>query len=109
MAATPESKVKDKVKKILKKWGAYYAMPIGTGFGHAGVPDFLVCFEGKFIGIECKANGGKLTALQRSNLLEIAKARGFFMVINETNVQDLDGFLAKLDSTGTALSFGVDE
>ena len=41
MAATPERKVKDKIKAILEKNGAYYAMPIGSGYGHAGVPDFL--------------------------------------------------------------------
>ena len=109
MARTPEGAVKDKVKLILASLGAYYVMPQTGGFGNSGIPDILCCLNGRFVGIECKANGGKLTALQRSNLLEIAKARGFFMVINETNVQDLDGFLAKLDSTGTALSFGVNE
>ena len=33
MADTPESKVKKKVRETLNELGAYYAMPIGTGFG----------------------------------------------------------------------------
>jgi len=43
MASTPEAKVKEKIKKILKERGAWYAMPMGTGYGNSGVPDFLVC------------------------------------------------------------------
>lgn len=86
---TPEGKVKAKVKKILIECGAYYAMPIGTGFGNAGVPDFLVCYRGKFIGIECKANGGKPTALQLKNLADIESAGGSAVIINETNVETL--------------------
>ena len=52
MAQTPEGKVKDKIKAILKRRNVYYAMPIGTGYGNSGVPDFLVCHDGHFIGIE---------------------------------------------------------
>ena len=90
---TPEAKVKAKVKKILIEAGAYYAMPIGAGFGNAGVPDFLLCLKGRFIGIECKANGGKPTKLQIKNLEEIRKAGGAAIVIDETNYEDLRGWL----------------
>ena len=86
---TPEGKVKAKVKKILLEMEAYYAMPMGTGFGNAGVPDFLVCFEGRFIGIECKANGGKPTALQLKNLADIESAGGVPFIIDENNVANL--------------------
>lgn len=86
---TPEAKVKKKVKEILKSAGAYYAMPMGTGFGNSGVPDFLVCFQSKFFGIECKANGNMPTALQESNLERIRDAGGIAIVIDETNVNNL--------------------
>lgn len=86
---TPEAKVKKRVKQILSEVGAYYAMPIGTGFGNAGVPDFLVCLRGKFYGIECKANGGKPTALQLKHLDDIRKTGGVALVIDETNVENL--------------------
>lgn len=90
---TPEGKVKAKVKKVLSEVGAYYAMPMGTGYGNAGVPDFLVCFRGRFIGIECKANGGKPTALQLKNLADIESAGGLAFIIDENNVANLRNFL----------------
>jgi Holliday junction resolvase len=86
---TPEGKVKAKVKKILNEVGAYYAMPIGTGIGSSGVPDFLVCKGGLFYAIECKANGNKPTALQESNMKRIREAGGVTLVIDETNVDRL--------------------
>jgi hypothetical protein len=64
-------------------------MPVGTGFGNAGVPDFLVCLRGKFYGIECKANGGKPTALQLKHLDDIRKTGGIALLIDETNVETL--------------------
>ena len=86
---TPEAKVKAKVKKILADMGAYYAMPLGTGFGNSGVPDFLVCYQGAFVGIECKANGHKPTALQLHNMMQIRKAGGRSFVVDETNIDKL--------------------
>lgn len=93
---TPEGKVKAKVKKTLAEMGAYYAMPIGTGFGNAGVPDFLVCVKGQFVGIECKANGGKPTALQMKNLADIEAAGGRALIIDETNVAQLRNLLGDI-------------
>ena len=86
---TPERKVKDKVKKVLKELGAYYAMPATGGYGSSGVPDFLVCYRGRFFGLECKANGGKTTALQEKNLEDIRKNDGVAFVVNEHNIGNL--------------------
>jgi Holliday junction resolvase len=83
---TPESKVKTKVKKILKELGAYYVMPATGGFGNSGAPDFVVCHRGRFFGIECKAGRNTTTALQDHNLYQIQKAGGTAMIINESNV-----------------------
>ena len=90
---TPEAKVKKKVKAILEAHGAYYAMPVGAGFGNAGVPDFLLCLKGRFIGIECKANGGKPTKLQVKHLEDIRRAGGEAIVVDETNYDDLHNWL----------------
>jgi hypothetical protein len=89
MATTPEGKVKAKVKVILKELFAYYTMPVTGGFGTSGAPDFLVCLNGRFVGIECKAGKGKPTALQEKNLHDIAQAGGQALVVNEGNVADL--------------------
>lgn len=87
--ATPEVKVKSKVKAVLKNLGAYYVMPVTGGYGNSGAPDFLVCYKGRFIGIECKAGRNKPTALQEKNLREIEDAGGSALVINEENVVDV--------------------
>lgn len=93
MAAKPEVKVKAAIKKLLKDSKAYWAMPIGTGYGNAGVPDFLVCHKGRFIGIEAKAGNNKPTALQERNLASIRDAGGTAIVINETNLHELKELL----------------
>jgi pantoate kinase len=95
MATTPEAKVKAKIKKILKDYGVYYAMPIGTGYGNSGVPDFLCCVNGKFVAIEAKAGKGQATALQLKNLSEINKAGGYTCIINETNLDYLKNVIAE--------------
>ena len=93
--ATPESKVKEKIKKILKEHGAYYAMPMGTGYGSSGVPDFLCCVNGYFVGIEAKAGKGVPTALQWKNLKEVNAAGGYSCVINENNLDYLEKVIAE--------------
>lgn len=91
--ATPEANVKRQIRKILDTTKAYYAMPIGTGYGNSGVPDFLVCHKGHFIGIEAKAGKGTTTALQEQHLADIRAAGGSTFVINETNLDQLKEFL----------------
>lgn len=86
---TPEGKVKVKVKKYLTEMGAYYAMPATGGYGLSGTPDFLVCYRGRFVAIECKAGKNRPTALQEAALDRITKAGGMSLVIDETNVDDL--------------------
>jgi hypothetical protein len=88
MASTPEAKVKEKIKKILKEHGAWYAMPMGTGYGNSGVPDFLVCLNGNFLAIEAKAGKGVPTALQEKNLRDIDKAGGWTLVVNELSLEN---------------------
>jgi Holliday junction resolvase len=83
---TPEKKVKDKVKAILKEVGAYYFMPATGGYGKSGVPDIVTCFKGKFIGIECKAGDNKPTPLQKKALRDIELAGGISIWVNEENV-----------------------
>jgi len=89
MAATPEKLVKNKIKVILQDGGVYYAMPIGSGYGNAGVPDFLACVNGRFLAVEAKAGKGKTTALQDAHLEKIKAAGGVSMVVNELNLDQL--------------------
>ena len=95
MATTPEAKVKAKIKAILKAHNIYYAMPIGTGYGNSGVPDFLCCVNGKFLAIEAKAGKGQATALQLKNMQAINLAGGYTCIINESNLENLTNVIAE--------------
>ena len=93
MAMIPEVKVKQRVTALLKAAGAYYFYPVTGGYGNSGVPDIVVCHNGRFIGIECKAGKNKPTKLQEKNLRDIAAAGGIALVINETNIGDVADIL----------------
>lgn len=93
MVDTPEKKVKSKVVIQLKELGAYYFYPVTGGYGASGVPDIVACLKGRFIGIECKANGNTPTALQQMNLDKITAQGGIALVIDETNVNELKGMI----------------
>ena len=90
---TPEGKVKAQVKKILDEHGVYYFCPATGGYGRSGIPDFICCFKGKFMAIECKAGVGKLTALQHRELQRIQDAGGECFVVREDSVGNLSSYL----------------
>ena len=98
MAATPEKKVKDKVRKILTDLGAYHCMPATHGYGTSGVPDIIGCYKGRMFAIECKAGNNRPTALQMKNLNAVAAAGGFAEVINEENIEDVRRMLERIDA-----------
>jgi hypothetical protein len=102
---TPERRVKKKVKDILDDLGAYYTMPVTGGYGNSGAPDFIICIAGLFYGIECKANGGKATALQLKNHDDIRKAGGIALIVDENNVVNLrKELLSYVQSKGNSVS-----
>jgi Holliday junction resolvase len=95
--ATPESKVKKQVKKILDDIGAYHFSPMTAGFGRAGVPDIIACYKGRFIGIECKAGKNEPTLLQKHNIREIQRNNGLAIVINEGNIETLLALVKEIE------------
>ena len=94
MAKTPEGRVKEQIKKILNDAKAYYFMPVNNGMGRNGIPDFIVCWRGRFMGIEAKAGRGKTTALQDRELANIMQAGGVALVINENTIAGLESSFA---------------
>jgi hypothetical protein len=90
MSRTPEGRVKDAVKKWLAERGAYFYMVVPNGFSRAGVPDFLVCLHGRFVGIETKAPGKRrnTTALQKRELAWIETSGGVSLVVDDVSQLD---------------------
>ena len=96
---TPEKKVKTKVVAILKELGAYYFYPITGGYGASGVPDIVGCYKGRFFAIECKAGGGKTTALQEKNIAQIIAQGGLAIVVHEDNIEDVNELLRHIEGS----------
>jgi len=79
---TPEGKVKKKIREVLDTFTpVWYYMPVQTGYGVQGIPDFIICAAGRFFTIEAKADT-KVTALQERTMVLIADAGGVPLVFN---------------------------
>ena len=48
----------------------------GGALGTSGIPDIICCYRGRFLGLEAKLPGGRLTALQKRALEKINRAGG---------------------------------
>ena len=83
MAMKPEARIKLAIRKMLKEefpqvW-TYW--PVSNGMGTHGIPDLIMCAGGKFIGIEVKAEGKKVTLLQADQLQRIESSGGMAMAL----------------------------
>lgn len=77
-----EKNFENKVKDFLKKEGCWYVKYWGGGqYTKKGVPDILACCNGRFIGIEVKAEKGRASPLQTYNLTQIDKAGGYGILL----------------------------
>lgn len=80
--ATPEGKVKDRVKAVLKKYNAYWHCPVQNGMGAPSL-DFIGCCNGMYFGIETKAGSKQPTPRQAITMKTIEAAGGKVFLINE--------------------------
>lgn len=77
-----ETQFKNKVEKYLKYINAWYIKYwAGSPFTKEGIPDILACINGKFYGIELKADNGKPTLLQLKKLKDIRNAGGIGILL----------------------------
>lgn len=81
---TPEGRVKAKVNKALKELGTgcFKFMPVQNGFGIPGL-DYFLCWHGKFVAIETKVKGKKLTPRQEETKRQIEEAGGLVLVVDD--------------------------
>ena len=86
-----EGDVKKAVQKILNSLPfCWWVMPVQTGYGKRGIPDFMVCLNGKFVAIETKYGGNTLSAFQELERNKIIKAQGDYYIIDEKNIGTLE-------------------
>lgn len=93
---TPEGRIKDAVKKVMRKHGVWYFMPMQNGFGVVGIPDFICCIDGLFFTVETKAPGKRenTTPNQQRVMREILEHGGYAIVADDAKqVEDYIIFL----------------
>ena len=82
---TPEGKVKANVNSALKplidKGMVWKFMPVQSGYGTPAL-DYLLCVNGRFIGIETKKAGKKMTGRQRTTAEAMCAAGALVFVAN---------------------------
>ena len=97
MPLTPEAKVKDLVKRVLRRYAVYWHMPVQNGLGAPSL-DFVCCCNSRYFAIETKAHGKKPTIRQLKTIEDISNARGkVFVIDGETGLAELENWLQEVE------------
>ena len=76
-----ETQIKKKIKDLVVARGGYYApIPQGAIGSKAGDPDMVICYKGRFIGMEGKTGVGKQRELQKTRQRQILAAGGYYLI-----------------------------
>lgn len=94
--AQSEKRFEEQVKKWLKEHGVWYLKTWSNGVQRSGVPDLLICWKGRFIALELKAENGKPTPLQIHEIEQIKKAGGVALILRPSGFEELKNFLLKM-------------
>ena len=97
---TPEGLVKSRIKKALDSLGkdrCWWYMPTMGEFGTNGVPDFVACIDGRFLGIEAKrGKATKPTTRQELRIEAIKQAGGECIVVHSANIEKFEATIQSL-------------
>ncbi len=85
------------IKRYLATLGddVFFWKEHGGPYGVSGVPDLICCYKGRFLGLEAKLPGGRLTALQERTLERINRAGGIARRVE--SVDDVKAIIAQAD------------
>ncbi|MEA5015022.1 MAG: VRR-NUC domain-containing protein [Candidatus Limiplasma sp.] len=85
------------IKRYLASLGSdvFYFKEHGGPYGTAGVPDIICCYKGRFLGLEAKLPGRKLSELQRRAIAKILRAGGLAGRVE--SVEDIRALICLVD------------
>ena len=76
-----EKNFERRIKEWIRKQGGFVVKYHGDAFSTSGVPDLLACVDGRFVGVEVKADDGTPSELQIWTVRQIRKAGGIAVVL----------------------------
>lgn len=77
-----ESDITKSILKYLKTLPhCFFWKEHGGIYGTSGIPDIIVCIDGRFIALEVKTQKGKTTPLQNAVIKKIHSSGGFAFVV----------------------------
>ena len=84
------------IRKYLASLGSdvFFWKEHGSVYGTNGVPDIICCYKGRFLGLECKLPGGRLTELQKRAIEKINRAGG--VACRVESVEDVKRVIARV-------------
>ena len=85
------------IKRYLASLGSdvFFWKEHGSVYGTNGVPDIICCYKGRFLGLECKLPGGRLTKLQKRTIEKINRAGG--VACRVESVEDAKRVIERVD------------
>ena len=85
------------IRRYLASLGSdvFYFKEHGGPYGASGVPDIIVCYKGRFLGLEAKLPIGRLTELQKRAIDRINRAGGIARRVE--SVEDVKAIIAQTD------------
>lgn len=88
-----EKNFEDKVKAYMKEYGAWFLKYWGgAAYTKSGIPDLLVSSDGRFMGIELKAQNGKPELLQLYHLRKIRESGGYGILLYPKDFEQFKRF-----------------
>jgi Holliday junction resolvase len=91
-----EKQLQNKVLDFLRHKNIWHVKIWGGGFQRAGIPDILCCVNGRFVAIELKAEGGRVSKLQEYNLTWVKESGGIAMVLRPDGYEDFKILIGEL-------------
>lgn len=86
-----EARIKADIRRFLTESGAFWSNVQGGRGSKPGDPDMVVCYKGRYIGLEAKTETGVQSSIQKVRESEIKEAGGLYAVVR--SVEDVKAVL----------------
>lgn len=96
-----EKNFENRIKRHIREIGGWFVKFYGCAYSKAGIPDLIVCVNGRFVAIEVKADYGSPSELQLYNVKKIREAGGLAWVLYPSGWNRMRKIFDEIIETGT--------